>query len=220
MITGGIIPMERKNGGTWQNPNRLHTIMTTNHDHAVAAGVGNRRYVVYDINDERACDKSWFDPLYRDLDDGGIGEFLHLLLNLRLGSWHPREILKTAEAAEQQRMSGDSVSQWSRACINADALVGFTNGLTHDLGTFVPSDDLRSAYAGYCRQHGLHAVNEEVFGRACTDLFGARKRASTKRGVAPVLSSGAPSPLRRPYGYNVPSGKKWQDKLDLRLGIK
>ena len=89
-------------------------MMTTNHDHAVAAGVGDRRLVVYDVSDEHACDKTWFDPLYQDLENGGFSEFLYLLQNLRLGDWHPRQILKTAEATEQQRMSGDSVSQWSQ----------------------------------------------------------------------------------------------------------
>ena len=89
-------------------------MMTTNHDHAVAAGVGDRRLVVYDVSDEHASDKTWFDPLYNDLENGGFSEFLYLLQNLRLGDWHPRQILKTAEAAEQQRMSGDSVSQWSQ----------------------------------------------------------------------------------------------------------
>jgi hypothetical protein len=87
--------------------------MTTNHDHAVSAGVGDRRNAVFDISDEHTCDKTWFAPLYRDLDDGGTSEFLHCLQNLQLGDWHPREILKTAETTEQQRMSGDSVSQWS-----------------------------------------------------------------------------------------------------------
>ena len=51
----------------------------------------------------------------------------------------PREILKTAETIEQQRMSGDSVSQWSQACIIADAIIGAERGpygtdVTHDLG--------------------------------------------------------------------------------------
>ena len=72
--------------------------------------------------------RAWFDPLYRDLDDGGTSEFLYFLQNLKLGDWHPREILKTAETTEQQRMSGDSVSQWSQACIDADAIIGAGRG--------------------------------------------------------------------------------------------
>jgi Family of unknown function (DUF5906) len=122
MITADTIQLERKQGSIWQNPNRLHVILTTNHDHAIAVGVCNRRYVVYEVSDERACDKAWFDPIYRDLEDGGASEFLYLLQNVQLGSWHPREILRTAEATEQQRMTGDSVSprglstRW-RACL-------------------------------------------------------------------------------------------------------
>src|SRR5438477_338336 len=83
--------------------------------YAVAAGVGDRRYVVYDVSAEHANDKSWFGPLYRDLDDGGASEFLWMLQTLPLGNWHPREIIKTAEATEQQRMSADSVSEWAQA---------------------------------------------------------------------------------------------------------
>ena len=128
-VTAGTFQIERKNGAIRQMPNRLHLMMTTNHEHAVAAGVGDRRLAVYDVGDEHACDKSWFDPLYRDLDDGGASEFLYLLQNLKLGDWHPRQILKTAETTEQQRMSGDSVSQWSQACIYADAINGLDLGM-------------------------------------------------------------------------------------------
>ena len=123
-ITADTFQIERKNGGIRQIPNRLHTLMTTNHDHAVAAGVSDRRNVVFEVSDEKAGDKSWFDGLYQDLNDGGTSEFLYFLQNLKLGDWHPRQILKTAETTEQQRMSGDSVSQWSRACIDADAIIG------------------------------------------------------------------------------------------------
>jgi hypothetical protein len=162
IITANYLQVERKNGAVREIPNRLHPMMTTNHDHAVAAGVGDRRNVVYDVSDEHACDKNWFDPLYRDLETGGTSEFLWFLQNLRLGDWHPRQIIKTAEATEQQRMSADSISQWARACIEADAIVGNSSGgyaVTHDLGKRTGSEELREAYAGYCKQQNLRAVN-------------------------------------------------------------
>jgi hypothetical protein len=199
LITADTIPTERKFGNVRQIPNRLHGILTTNHDHAVAAGVRDRRNVVLDVSEERVGDKGWFDRLYQDLDDGGANEFLYLLQNLQLRGWHPREILKTAETVEQQRMSGDSVSQWSQACINADAVAG---DLGHrELGQRISSKDLRDSYGGYCRQHGLRPVNEEVFGKACTQMFGPRTRVSI------------PNTQRRPWGYDVPDGDKWQGKL-------
>jgi Family of unknown function (DUF5906) len=214
IITANTLQVERKNGPIREIPNRLHPMMTTNHDHAVAAGVGDRRNVVYDVSDEHACDKNWFDPLYRDLETEGINEFLWFLQNLRLGTWHPRQIIKTAEATEQQRMSADTVSQWARACINADAIVGAARGPeaganTYDLGTRIASETLREAYAGYCKQHSLHAVSEAVLHSACVEMFGPRRRLPSQ-----------PNTTRRPWGYAVPTGNKWQTMVDKRLGIK
>jgi hypothetical protein len=212
MITANTIQVERKNGALRQITNRLHPMMTTNHEHAVAAGVGDRRNVILDVSDERARDKSWFDPLYLDLDDGGTNEFLWFLQNLRLGNWHPRQIIKTAEATEQQRMSADTVSQWSRACIDADAIVGNPQGshaAIYDLGTKIASEILREAYTGYCKQQSLRAVNGVSFGTACTEMFGPRKKLKAQQ-----------NSKRRPWSYDVPPGNKWQKKLDARLGIK
>lgn len=250
-ITADTFQIERKNGGIRQIPNRLHLLMTTNHDHAVAAGVRDRRNVVYDISDEKVGDKGWFDRLYRDLDDGGTSEFLYFLQNLRLGDWHPREILKTAETTEQQRMSADSVSQWSRACIDAHAIIGQTvRGFSHshELGQRIASEDLREAYSGYCKQQGLRSVNIEVFGKACVEMFGPRKRLSAApvgRAVLTVEDVGvpdeadkilnqriadlkgpraepdlAPCEKRRPWGYEVPDGDTWKEKIDARLGLQ
>ena len=216
LITGNTIRIERKFGGSKEIPNCLHTMMMTNHDHAVAAGVGDRRNVVYDISDERACDKTWFDPIYQDLDDGSASEFLYFLQNVKLGEWHPRQILKTAEAIEQQRMTGDNMCQWSQACIYADEIVPLRQGpygleQTYHLGMSISTEVLKNAYTGYCRQHGQRAANEEVFGKACAEMFGPRKRLKAQDKSANA---------RRPWGYDVPDGDKWQEKLDARLGIK
>lgn len=181
-ITADTFQIERKNGAVRQIPNRLHIIMTTNHDHAVGAGVGDRRFVVYDISDARACDKDWFDPIYRDLDAGGASEFLCFLQDVKLGNWHPRQILKTAETTEQQRMSGDSVSQWSQACIEADAIIGSAfHGISrqHALGQRIAINELHDAYTGHCKQQGLRPANVVVFGKACAEMFGPRKRLTT-----------------------------------------
>jgi hypothetical protein len=118
-------------------------------------------------------------------------------------------------------MSGDSISQWSQACINADAVVCASRYLSHDLGKRISSEDLRDAYAGYCKQHSLRSVNEEVFGRACKQMFGPRGRVSTTSlAVHAPMGAANPNSQRRPWGYDVPDGDKWQEQLDARLGIK
>ena len=210
LITADTLQLERKHGGVWPARNRLHCIMTSNHEHAVAAGVGNRRYVVFEVSEERACDKTWFGPLYADLDAGGVNEFLDFLLRIRLGDWHPREIIKTKEAIEQQRMSADSISQWAQACIEADEIVG-AQGLygLNELGTRIAKNTLREAYAGFCKQQGMRAVNVDTFSKACTKMFGSGQKCRA-----------APGSNKRPWAYDVPDRDTWQERVDEHLGIK
>jgi hypothetical protein len=230
-ITANTLQIEHKGGAVRQIPNRLHLIMTTNHDHAVPAGVGDRRLVVYDVSEEHACDKTWFDPLYRDLYEGGFGEFLNFLQNVPLDDWHPRQILKTAEATEQQRMSGDSITQWSQACVEADAIVGdLSRGIAFEyaLGSILSTEVLRGAYTAYCKQQNSRPANQVVFGQACAEMFGSRKRLSVSTSGAIYFEQVTTPPNetlrtaneRRPWGYEVPDGETWQKKIDARLGIQ
>jgi hypothetical protein len=107
-------------------------------------------------------------------------------------------------------MSADSISQWARACIDADAIVGKPQGsypATHDLRTTIATEALHEAYTGFCRQQNLHPATS--FGMAFAEMFGPRKRLKAQ-----------PGSKQRPWGYAVPHGNKWQKKLDERLGIK
>jgi len=142
-------------------------------------------------------------------------EFLDFLLKLRLGDWHPREILRTSEAIEQQRMSADSVTQWAQACVDADKIVGAGRGpygseITHVLETSIASRALREAYTGFCKQNALRPLSVDGFGKACAEMFGPRKRLTAK----PLFGD-----TQRPWGYDVPDGEAWQKRIDARLGI-
>ena len=105
--------------------------------------------------------ETWFDPVYRDLEDGGANEFLYFLQNLRLGNWHPRAIIKTAETAEQQRMSADSISQWSQSCIDAGDVAGFP------LPRAVASTQLQQLYTDFCQRHKLHPTSITIWRGMC-----------------------------------------------------
>jgi hypothetical protein len=85
IITSETITLELKGGKSWQIPNRFHIIMTTNGEHAVQSGVGDRRNFVLEVSPHRARSHAWFGPLYADLENGGLEEFLWLLQNLKLG---------------------------------------------------------------------------------------------------------------------------------------
>jgi hypothetical protein len=129
----------------------------------------------------------------------------------QLGGWHPR----------QQRMSGDTISQWMQRCVDADIIrrpAGpYGREQTHSLGTRVATERLFEAYAADCKPRGVRAVNYQEFGRACTQVFGVVQKCNAEFNHD---EWGYPKgPGRRPHGYDVPTAEVWQERLDARLGI-
>jgi hypothetical protein len=168
--------------------------------------------------------RTYFNHLYKDLEAGGYEEFLYFLQNLKLGNWHPRELLRTREAIEQMRMSSDSWSHWAQLCIDADTiLAGDKLGLPLPLGTRIPSTELYASYTNYCRQRNMRSMSNIEFGKICASakMFGARKKCGTKqppeRTHLTVVREDGKDP--RPWGYDVPKGEVWQERLDARLGV-
>jgi hypothetical protein len=196
-ITASQIPIDEKYRHRRQVPNRLHVMLTTNHTWAVSAGVQARRYFVVEVSDEVAQSKSWFDPLYQGLEAGGTAEFLYLLFNLKLGTWHPRQVPKTEELIEQQVLSAGSVEQWLLACADLDAIAVGTRDphvTPPKLGSDIATRGLYDAYCEYTnRRTGARTESLGAFGRLLTKTLGPSRR------LAVSQPSGS-----RPPGYFVP----------------
>src|SRR5262249_30500256 len=73
----------------------------------------------------------------------------------------PAELRALPDAIERQRMSGDSISQWSQWCIDADVIrrpagpYGSTE--SDNLGTRVANEHLRESYIAFCKQQRVAA---------------------------------------------------------------
>src|SRR5262249_46080583 len=104
-ITGERLRINPKGRRAYEVPNRMGAILTANHSFVWPAGKRDRRAFILDVKEDHANDRTWFGPIYDGLKDGGYEQLLHLLRNLPLGSWHPRELLRTQELADQQRMN-------------------------------------------------------------------------------------------------------------------
>ena len=189
-ITASSIPIEAKYRHRRQVPNRLHVMLTTNHTWAISAGMQARRFFVVEVSDEVAQDPNWFGPLYQDLDEGGRGEFLNLLLTLNLGSWHPRKVPKTVELVEV--LSAGSVEQWLLGSVELDNLAGRTDlqGL-QELGRDIPTQILFDAYSEYTRRRNARVETLVMFGKLLTKLFGPSRRLAASSG-------------KRSVGYFIP----------------
>src|SRR5262252_9179191 len=110
-------------------------------------------------------------------------------------------------------MSGDSISQWSQWCIDADVIrrpVGpYGSTESDNLGTRVANEHLRESYIAFCKQQGVRPADPSTFGKACSAMFGKKQR----------LESKGSWDVRRPPAYDVPTAEVWQERLDARLGI-
>ena len=133
----------------------------------------------------------------------------------------PAELRALPEAIEQQRMCGDTVSQWMQRCIDADIIrrPAGPHGReqTHCPGTRIATQHLFEAYAADCKQRGVRAVNYQEFGRACTQVFGLVQKCNAEFNHDEWGYQ--KGPVRRPHGYDVPTAEVWQERLDARLGI-
>jgi hypothetical protein len=211
MITGKTFQLERKYGAVWQVDSHLHMMLTSNHDLPVRLGAADRRYFVLDVAEDRVGDRAYWTKLYGALDAGGRAEFLHYLLTYPLGDWHPRDLLKTAEAVEAQRASAPPHIQWLQAVIDEEE-IEVDDKLTYPLGGFVSTPDLYRAYSKFCRAHGMRADEYNVFGQLCTKFFGEKVR-RTLQGMTTHREA-----AQRPWGYTTPHATDLARKIDQDLG--
>jgi hypothetical protein len=77
-----------------------------------AAGEHERRYAIFQVSESKRQDRSWFQPLYEQMENGGYGAMLHDLLQLDLGDWHPRNIPATEALRQQQERSIKPLDAW------------------------------------------------------------------------------------------------------------
>jgi phage/plasmid-associated DNA primase len=112
-LTADFHNIEGKFRAVRQVPNRLHAMMTTNHEWAVQAGDGARRWFIVEVSNEKANDKAWFDAIYDGLKAGGYGQFLNLLLDMKLGDFTPaKELVRTKELGATQRRTAGTIFDW------------------------------------------------------------------------------------------------------------
>jgi hypothetical protein len=124
LLTEGVIASEAKFGEAKPVRNFLHVWMCSNESWVVPATDDERRFFVCEIDNyfadtadearERieaeggkvasADEKhAYFAALWAEMDHGGRGAMLYDLQRMKLGDWHPRQVVKTAELEQQVR---------------------------------------------------------------------------------------------------------------------
>lgn len=123
MITEPTMPIEQKGVDIVHVDNHLGIVMSSNRDFFIPAGIGARRYAMFDVSDAHKGDTDYWTKLYAEIDNGGIAAMLHDLVTFDLGKWHPESARPDTAALDSQKASNLPPLQrcWLR-CLHAGVL--------------------------------------------------------------------------------------------------
>lgn len=112
LITEDQMTIEKKGIDVTSVRNRLKIMMATNEEHAVIAGVDERRYFILKVSDIKAQDSGYFGKLDTWWNSGGKGALLGYLLDYDLTDFNIRAVPNTAALERQKIESLDTYNRW------------------------------------------------------------------------------------------------------------
>jgi hypothetical protein len=114
LITEPSLTLEAKFRDPITVANRLRIMVASNNEWAVPTGIGDRRWLILNINNRYAGTKNadYFAALKDEVDNGGAAAMLHDLLAMDLSGFNVRDVPRTAAKAQQQALSLPSVEAW------------------------------------------------------------------------------------------------------------
>lgn len=161
MATEPSLVFEPKGLDAVTGPNMLTVMMASNEDWVAPVAEDDRRYVVFDVSDARQRDNVYFGRLRKELDNGGREAFLHDMLAMELGDWHPRDDPPETQAkSDQQAESADKLVEWLGNILEEGSLpfkvrdvAGVTRRVVHHTDPALASADPLRLHASAHRKH-------------------------------------------------------------------
>jgi len=151
LITGGTRVINPKFQDMRVIINMLGLIILSNHDIVMTLGSHARRHVIFDVDESRVGDLTYFGRLQMAIDNGGTGQILHFLLNMQLGAWHPRRIIHTEETTVHQIAGMDATLKWLLDCSASGKLLGDLTTRQSNFYTYIVDD----GQGGWKYQNGV-----------------------------------------------------------------
>lgn len=112
LITEESIIIEGKGVDAEAAPNYSHTILASNEDWVVPAGLDERRFLMMDVGDAQKQKHDYFKKIDADLDGGGLENLLHYLMHYDLSEYEVRRVPQTKALQDQKLLSMGPEIQW------------------------------------------------------------------------------------------------------------
>lgn len=112
LITESELTIEQKGVDPYSAPNYSRLLMISNNDWVVPVGADPRRYFVLEVVNDRANDRAYFDPIWEQMNSGGVEAMLHELLYRDISEADLRSAPVTDGLREQREQSLTSTERW------------------------------------------------------------------------------------------------------------
>jgi Family of unknown function (DUF5906) len=104
IITEADLPIEGKGKDVLRAPNHLAVGMASNKRWMVPAGIGARRFAVFDVSPRYKGKEDYFSKLFAQAGRGGWSAMLFDLRRMDLEDWHPEANRPTTQALRDQQV--------------------------------------------------------------------------------------------------------------------
>lgn len=209
-LTEPTLTIEGKGKDAVSWPNMLHVVISSNSEWIVPAGPYERRYAVFDVSDAHRQERGYFQPLYAEIEGGGLAAMLHDLLVMDLGDWHPRDDRPDTAALADQRARGLDPVHAAILDMLREGAVPFEIG-DDPRGSaarpFVATDDM----AEFIQRQSRGAVTRNAVSKAMDQIGAEKNRRRRPSGyVLPTLGEARAAWNARP---ELPT-QEWDDAAD------
>jgi hypothetical protein len=152
LITEEQIFIEPKGVDAFQWKNRLKLYISGNAEWVVPMTHDERRYAINTVSDHVAQRPEYFEPLFAEMDNGGVAAMLWELLGMDLGDWHPRDNIPQTEAMVEQKVASLSgLEQWFLEKLNNGELPGPEAGNPRMVAAARLIADVKAAHNARCK---------------------------------------------------------------------
>lgn len=112
LITEESLIIEGKGIDAEAAPNFTHTILASNEDWVVPAGLDERRFLMMEVGDGQKQNHDYFKRIDADLDNGGLENLLYLLMHYDLSTFEVRKVPQTKALQDQKLLSMGPEVHW------------------------------------------------------------------------------------------------------------
>ncbi|RXV58075.1 hypothetical protein C6W92_17115 [Roseovarius sp. A46] len=145
LITEDTLLLEDKHVSAFTVKNRLKIMMATNADHAIPAGIDERRFFVTQVSDRVKQNHDYFAELRCWWQSGGNRAFLALLQRIDLSSFNIRRVPQTKALGQQKLESLHGLDEW---------LYELLQGSESDWKTDRTAEELAQLFRFFCQEKG------------------------------------------------------------------